>query len=410
MTGRLPEVLCRTCSVKTANDTDAREGFYTGHIKFGPNIRHGKVNESLISEYRVHWSNGGSFTVGPMVAVVPRIRKARTTEAFCECSEAYKAVLSGVKIPPGAYGLTVLPVEVKGLVMPVGSYASIQDLATIKVPTPAPPPTPKLSRPTPLITEAPTPSPTPAPTTPAPTPETTTTPALLTPEPTPALLTPEPTPAPNPEPTTPAPTPQPTPAPTTSTTTEATTTTEVRAIRITGRVELAAADPAKFAADPSVSKALGRGIATAAHVSPDRVVVSLRAEMDLVQVHADDELAEMGLVETRQRRARTGMPGRVLMSYAITLPAYQASESDNAMKALKSQTASSLGSVLAAEVGKLSNGAKYDMKTLAIETPKATPVGTPAAPSRRHKSGADVWKPSASTLPAIIAMLVYSTQ
>merc|ERR1712008_539025 len=65
ITGSLPEVLCKACSVKTAADTDAREGFYTGHIKFGPNILGGKVTEAVILEYRVHWSIEGTSTVGP---------------------------------------------------------------------------------------------------------------------------------------------------------------------------------------------------------------------------------------------------------------------------------------------------------------------------------------------------------
>jgi len=130
MRGRLPEVLCKACSVKTSADTDARKGFYTGHIKFGPNVLRGKVTEAIIIEYKVHWSIEGTSTVGPTVAVVPRTRKASTTEVFCECSDAYKAVLSGVKIPTVATGLMVLPVENTGLVMPVGSFASISDLST----------------------------------------------------------------------------------------------------------------------------------------------------------------------------------------------------------------------------------------------------------------------------------------
>jgi len=130
ITGRLPEVLCKTCSARTSADTDDREGFYTGHIKFGPNVLRGKVSEAEIIEYRVHWTMEGTSTVGPTVAIVPRIRKARTTEVFCKCSDAYKAVLAGVKIPTGATGLMVLPVETTGLVMPVGSFASISDLAT----------------------------------------------------------------------------------------------------------------------------------------------------------------------------------------------------------------------------------------------------------------------------------------
>jgi len=304
ITGRLPVVLCKACSAKTAADTDAREGFYTGNIKFGPNVLRGKVTEAVIIEYRVHWSIEGTSTVGPTVAVVPRIRRASTIEVFCECSDAYKAVLSGVKIPTGATGLMVLPVAKPGLVMPVGSFASINDLSP---------------------------------------------------------------------------------------------TTELHGVRITGRVELAVANPAQFAADSSVVKALGVGIAHAAHVSPDRVVVSLQAEMDLVQVHDDDELAEMGLVGMRERRAREGKPGRVFMSYAINLPAYEASQSDSALKAVSDP--SSLGSLLAVEVGKLPNGAKYDMKVLAVQTPHAHP-----------RSSAPMWNPLVFTLPAIIAMLMCGAQ
>lgn len=170
---------------------------------------------------------------------------------------------------------------------------------------------------------------------------------------------------------------------------------------------LAAANPAQFAANSDVSHALGRGIANAAHVSPDRVVVSLKPEMDLVQVHDDDEVAEMGLVETRERRAREGKAGRVFMSYAINLPAFEASQSANAVKALSDATPSSLGKVMAAEVSSLPNGAKYGMKVLAVETPQAAVVNVRKP---RPRGAAPTLKPLASTLPAIIAMLVCGLQ
>jgi len=166
-------------------------------------------------------------------------------------------------------------------------------------------------------------------------------------------------------------------------------------------VKLAAANPATFAADSSVAKALGNGIAMAAHVSPDRVVVSLRAELDLMQVLDN---IEPGLVQI-EHRVPAGKAGSVLMGYAITLPAYEASQSDFAVKALKSQTPASLGRVLASEVGKLSHGAAYVMQVLEVETPKAAPVDVPIA----TKSAAHVWKPLASALPAVVTMLVCGT-
>jgi len=325
MRGIFPQVLCKACSVKLAADADPRKGFYTGFLKFGPNILNGKVTERVISEYRVYWSNAAAQLVGSPVAIVSRIRKANTTEVFSCCSDAYEAVLDGDMIPTGASGLTVLPVDINGLVMPVGSYTPVQDAGT-----------------------APTPAPAPA---------------------------------------------------TTATATEATTTTGP--VEISGSLTLQTENPAQFVAESSVAKAVGSGIAYAAHVSPDRVVVSLRAETSLVQL----------------QRARAGKQDPVLVSYTITLPVYEASQTDRVMQELRSQTPSSFEFMLANEIGKLSNGAKYHVKVLSVETPKATPDGTKTTPVSKHhpstttkSAAANIWKPLASTLPVILATLVRGVQ
>lgn len=334
ITGAFPQVLCRVCSLKLAADTDPRKGFYSGFLKFGPNILNGKVAERVVSEYRVYWSNAAAELLGSAVAILSRIRKSNNTESFSCCSDAYEAVFSGEMIPAGASGLTVLPVDVHGLVMPVGSFTPVQDVV---IPTPAPTPAP------------------------------------------PAAAT---------------------------TTAEAATTTEARMVKISGRLTLQTARPAQFAADPSVRKALGNGIAYAAHVEPDRVEVSLRAEQELVQVHADDEWAELGLVNVYEHRV--GETGRVAVGYTITLPPWDASERDRVMQELRSQiglqndhaarTPSRLGSVLANEVGKTPHAKQYDMKVLAFEAPT----------SKTFRSGAArVWKPFAA---ALLAMLVLGVQ
>jgi hypothetical protein len=326
--GVFPQVLCRVCSLKLAADTDPRKGFYTGFLKFGPNILNGKVTERIISEYRVYWSNAAAKLVGSAVAILSRMRKSNHTESFSCCSDTYEAVLAGERIPAGASGLMVLPVDIHGLVMPVGSFTPVQD------------------RVTPMVTPAPTPAPT-----------------------------------------------------TATTTTEVTTTTKVRPVKISGRLTLQTAHLSQFATDPAVKKALGNGIAYAAHVSPDRVAVSLHAALDLVQVLADGAWAEAGMTENYEHRA--GETGRVTMSYTITLPAYEASESDHVMQELRRQTPSSLGSLLGNEVGKISNANKYDMKVLALETPTSKTFNSAAA---------HIWKPFASTLPVIFAMLVRGLQ
>jgi len=331
MIGVLPEVLCKACSVKLEADTDPRRGFYSGFLKFGPNILNGKITERVISEYRVYWSNASAELLGSPVAIMPRIGKDKTLEVFGCCSDAYEAVLSGVMIPTGATRLTVLPVDIKGLVMPVGSFTSFQDVETM---------------------------------------------------------------------------------------------TGVPPIRITGSLTLQTEDPAVFLADSSVAKAFRNGIAYAAHVSPDRVDVSFREDANLVQVHADDDEVEPGLAEMKKHQ--TSNPGRILVSYNITLPVFEALQSDRVMQELRNQTPSSLGSLLAKEVGKLPNWAKFDMKVLAMETPKASPVSrrhpshrrqhpstttksaaatTKSAATTTKSAAAHIWKPLAYTLPSIFAMV-----
>jgi len=97
------------------------------------------------------------------------------------------------------------------------------------------------------------------------------------------------------------------------------------------------------------------------------------------------------------------MPGNVLVSYTITLPPNEASQKDQVMQELRSQTPSSLDSELVNEVGKLSNGTKYHMKVLAVEPPTATAVRTTAT---TKSAAAHIWKPLASTLLLIFALLV----
>merc|ERR1719476_77280 len=159
-----------------------------------------------------------------------------------------------------------------------------------------------------------------------------------------------------------------------------------------GSLTLQTEDVAKFVADSSIAKALRNGIAYVAHVPPDRVVVSLRGGANLVQLHADEEAAS-GLAEITEHRARTNKPGRVLVSYNITIPARKASQSGRIMQDLRNQTPSSIGSLLAREVGKVSNGTKYNIKVLAMETPTANPVGRRSTPTR--SAAAHIWKPLA---------------
>jgi len=123
--GTLPEVLCKVCSLKVGADTDLRKGFFSGEVTFGPNILSGRVNESVITEYRVVFADSSGGPLGDVLTV----HKSPEYDAWSCCKKgAYTVKLTGVKILPNAAFLTVLPVNEIGVVLPVGERARFVDL------------------------------------------------------------------------------------------------------------------------------------------------------------------------------------------------------------------------------------------------------------------------------------------
>merc|ERR1719410_1779506 len=90
--GTLPEVLCKVCSLKVGADTDLRKGFFSGEVTFGPNILSGRVNESVITEYRVVFADSSGEPLGEILTV----HKSLEYDAWSCCEGvAYTVNLKG---------------------------------------------------------------------------------------------------------------------------------------------------------------------------------------------------------------------------------------------------------------------------------------------------------------------------
>jgi len=102
---------CKICGVALKlNDTDAREGFISGLISFGPNAVDGYIDEAPIEGYVVHFVDGCYVPLGDALATVPK-KEGVPTE--CCSNDAYTVNVS-THIPMGAAGIIILPLTETG--------------------------------------------------------------------------------------------------------------------------------------------------------------------------------------------------------------------------------------------------------------------------------------------------------
>lgn len=106
-----------------SEDTDAREGFYSGTITFGANQVQGQIDESNIKEYKIFITDWMGIPIGASVATVA---KTSTLKTCCD-QGLYSAALAGVPLPADGRYVTVHPVDTNDFVMPLGHGAAIHD-------------------------------------------------------------------------------------------------------------------------------------------------------------------------------------------------------------------------------------------------------------------------------------------
>jgi len=134
--GSYPQVRCRPCGGLTVeSDKHPGRGKYTGLVNFGPNEVNGAIDESDISEYRVHWGDASGHILGEAAGSI-----AVMNNTLDCCIGIYSVQLSGAKIPLGAATLIVVSVDLIGFPMPVGLSTPVSDWIVTTTKTTTPPP------------------------------------------------------------------------------------------------------------------------------------------------------------------------------------------------------------------------------------------------------------------------------
>lgn len=135
--GEYPRVVCQPCGGLTVEpDQDARQGHYTGLVRFGPNEMDDAINETLVSEYRIHFGDASGHILSEQA--VASVNK--TNETIVCCADIYAVQLTGALMPFDAAKLVVVTVDALGIEMPVGLSTPVLDYVLTTTTTTTPPP------------------------------------------------------------------------------------------------------------------------------------------------------------------------------------------------------------------------------------------------------------------------------
>lgn len=127
---RLPDisgqcrVRCEVCDLGSFWDVDARSGYVSGNLLFGPAHAEGGVLTSGIEGYNVYFATSCLKTLGEAVAYIP----SNTSEPRACCMpDQYMAVLRGLPVPDGGTRIFVTVTTASAGELPAGVATNLFD-------------------------------------------------------------------------------------------------------------------------------------------------------------------------------------------------------------------------------------------------------------------------------------------
>lgn len=126
--GGPPKQVCQLCAISPdADDEDMRQKFFRATVRFGPATVRGEINETHISEYRVHALNLFGERIGEAVAVV-RPQGPAVADECCDIGKHAAVVELDLSTTWRAAKRLMVSIVADGLELPVGvEVAAIAD-------------------------------------------------------------------------------------------------------------------------------------------------------------------------------------------------------------------------------------------------------------------------------------------